>query len=87
MTLEELERLGKGQKLQNKISKLKEFLQEIDKININITYHSSKKPSYAAVSNLEALVGKEFINDRVKGDLILAIREEIIRLQEEFDSL
>ncbi len=87
MTIEELERLGKGQKLQNKISKLKEFLQEIDKIDINITYYSSKKPSYSAASHLETLVGKEFINDRVKGDLILAIREEIVRLQEEFDNL
>ena len=88
MTIEELERLEKGKKLMQKISKLKEFLDGLDKTEISIVYTPPPaKGRYAKTSNLIDLVGKDFMNDRVKGDLVLSIREEIVKLEEEFNSL
>lgn len=88
MTLEELERLEKGKRLMQKISKLKEFLADLDKTEINVTYTPpAGKNRYSKASNLMDLVGKDFMNDRVKGDLMLAVREEIVKLEEEFNSL
>ena len=88
MTLEELERLEKGKRLMQKISKLKEFLADLDKTEINVIYTPpAGKSRYSKASNLMDLVGKDFINDRVKGDLMLAVREEIVKLEEEFNSL
>jgi hypothetical protein len=88
MTLEELERLEKGKRLMQKISKLKEFLADLDKTEISVIYTPpAGKNRYAKASNLMDLVGKDFINDRVKGDLMLAVREEIVKLEEEFNSL
>jgi hypothetical protein len=88
MTLEELERLEKGKRLMQKISKLKEFLADLDKTEINVIYTPpAGKNRYAKASNLMDLVGKDFMNDRVKGDLMLAVSEEIVKLEEEFNSL
>ena len=37
--------------------------------------------------NLELLTGKEFVDDRVKGDLSLSLREMLVSLEEEFKKL
>lgn len=88
MTLEELERLDRGKKLMQKISKLKEFLADLDKTEIGVIYTPpASKGRYPKPTNLVDLVGKDFINDRVKGDLRLSVREEIIKLEEEFNAL
>lgn len=88
MTLEELERLDRGKKLMQKISKLKEFLADLDKTEIGVIYTPPPaKGRYPKQSNLVDLVGKDFINDRVKGDLVLSVREEIVKLEEEFNAL
>ena len=88
MTIEELERLEKGKKLMQKITRLKEFLADLDKTEIGIIYTPpASKGRYPKPTNLVDLVGKDFMNDRVKGDLVLAVREEIVKLEEEFNTL
>jgi len=84
MTKEELERLDKGKRLATKISKLREFLEGIDKKEITVTFSSGR---YARNTSLATITGQDFINNRVVGDIALAVREEIVKLEEEFSNL
>jgi hypothetical protein len=90
MTVEELDRLKQGERILQKINKIKEILAEFDKTGVRmilIPPNGKVKGLIKGELNLELLTGKEFVDDRVKGDLSLSLREMLVSLEEEFKKL
>jgi hypothetical protein len=91
MTREELKKLKEdqarvkeGEKLLSKIEKLKAFLQDVNKSKLKIVY---TPPGKYELKDLSSLTGEDLVKNRIIGDIILAVRDEIFRLEEEFDKL
>lgn len=91
MTREELKKLKEdqsrvkeGEKLLAKIEKLKAFLKDANKSTLRVVY---TPPGKYEQKDLGSLVGETLIKNRIAGDIVLAVRDEIFRLEEDFEKL